>query len=139
MNAVERLRHYGNNLLKEKAWEVEGSVPDSWPSQGTVDFEMVQMKCVVLHRLRKLARQTGVFTDGGVLHRYRAKLEPALNNFSAHIDDKEKIGVAGRTGSGKRCAPVPVPPAHMSHSVSDGSPGVVLTLDTRTTSLHAAR
>lgn len=105
MNAVERLRHYGNNLLKEKAWEVEGSVPDTWPSQGKVDFEMVQMKFVHPSYQGSVAGVLWCTTANRSSDpcRYRAKLEPALNNFSAHIDDKEKIGVAGRTGSGKRC------------------------------------
>ena len=46
MNAVERLRHYGYNLAKEKPWDIEGSVPKNWPSEGRITFEDVSMKYV---------------------------------------------------------------------------------------------
>ncbi|RDA88362.1 hypothetical protein CP532_5604 [Ophiocordyceps camponoti-leonardi (nom. inval.)] len=75
MNAVERLRHYGNELEEEApAHTVE--VRDSWPERGDIVFDQVEM-------------------------RYRPNLPLVLRGLSMHVGGGERIGIVGRTGAGK--------------------------------------
>jgi ABC-type multidrug transport system fused ATPase/permease subunit len=77
MNAVERVHQYSETLEHEASWDKnEVEVPESWPSEGKI-----------------------VLKD--VVFRYRKNLDPVLHGVSAEINSMEKIGVAGRTGSGK--------------------------------------
>ena len=79
MNAVERVIEYSNEIEQDKAWripETDSLLPENWPSAGKIEFENVTVK-------------------------YRENLEPALKNVSLSVNSLEKIGVAGRTGSGK--------------------------------------
>ena len=46
-------------------------------------------------------RITGCIEFENLTVRYRAALEPALKDVSIKVNSHEKIGVAGRTGSGK--------------------------------------
>ncbi|XP_049439277.1 multidrug resistance-associated protein 1-like [Epinephelus fuscoguttatus] len=74
--SVERVKEYGNTL-KEAAWTLEDSLlPASWPTTGNIQFE-----------------------DYGL--QYRKGLDWALNDISINIQDKEKVGIVGRTGAGK--------------------------------------
>ncbi|KAI8612944.1 P-loop containing nucleoside triphosphate hydrolase protein [Chytriomyces sp. MP71] len=73
LNAVERLVEY-----LELPSEPSGgaSAPANWPSKGTIEFRNVQM-------------------------RYQPNLPLVLNGINVKIQGGEKIGVVGRTGSGK--------------------------------------
>jgi len=77
MNAVERVHQYSQSMQQEPDWDKsEIVVPDDWPSQGKIELK-------------------------DVTFRYRKDLEPVLHGLTAEINAQEKVGVAGRTGSGK--------------------------------------
>ncbi|MCI4375884.1 hypothetical protein PGIGA_G00114740 [Pangasianodon gigas] len=74
--SVERVKEYADTP-KEAAWSSEDiSLPLAWPQTGTIEFQ-----------------------DYGL--QYRKGLEFALKGISLHIQEKEKIGIVGRTGAGK--------------------------------------
>ncbi|TGJ86167.1 hypothetical protein E0Z10_g2566 [Xylaria hypoxylon] len=75
MNAVERLLHYGTQL-EEEAPEHTVDVRPSWPENGEIVFENVEM-------------------------RYRENLPLVLKGLSMHVKGGERIGIVGRTGAGK--------------------------------------
>jgi len=75
MNSVERCQAYVDDNDKEDTPDAK-DVPDSWPSQGAI--EVVDLSV-----------------------RYRADLEPAVSGLSLSIQPGHKVGVVGRTGSGK--------------------------------------
>ena len=74
MTAVERLNHYHTSIPKERVSEKE--VAESWPERGEIKIKNLTM-------------------------RYRPNLPLVLNGVNLHIRPREKIGVVGRTGSGK--------------------------------------
>ncbi|CAK0840614.1 unnamed protein product [Prorocentrum cordatum] len=78
MNAVDRTLDYTMNIDQESPWELPGdnALDPEWPTAGTLKFENVTM-------------------------RYREGLEPALQGVNFELQGGEKIGVCGRTGSGK--------------------------------------
>ncbi|XP_052235250.1 ATP-binding cassette sub-family C member 10-like isoform X9 [Dreissena polymorpha] len=75
MVSVERAQQYIEDVPNER---MEGSLlpPPYWPNQGSVVFRGVCMK-------------------------YRHNLADALNKVSFEVEPAEKVGVVGRTGSGK--------------------------------------
>ncbi|KAG9334968.1 hypothetical protein JZ751_006191, partial [Albula glossodonta] len=74
--SVERVKEYADTP-KEAAWTVETStLPVAWPQTGTIEFR-----------------------DYGL--QYRRGLEWALKGITLHIQEKEKVGIVGRTGAGK--------------------------------------
>lgn len=75
MNAVERLRYYGNELEEEAPLHTV-DVRKSWPEKGEIIFDNVEM-------------------------RYRDNLPLVLKGLSIHIQGGERIGIVGRTGAGK--------------------------------------
>ncbi|QYT05697.1 MRP-type ABC transporter [Trichoderma simmonsii] len=75
MNAVERLRYYGNELEEEAPLHTV-DVRESWPEKGEIVFDNVEM-------------------------RYRENLPLVLKGLSIHIKGGERIGIVGRTGAGK--------------------------------------
>ncbi|ETV90747.1 hypothetical protein H310_14535 [Aphanomyces invadans] len=77
MTCVERLEHY-NSLDTEgdSVAAVGTDVPPSWPADGTITFESYSM-------------------------RYRSQLDLVLKKVSFHVHGGEKVGICGRTGSGK--------------------------------------
>jgi len=76
MNSVERVNYYAT-LPTEAPAEIEENRPSAgWPSAGCIVYEDVVM-------------------------RYRPDLEPALRGISFRVEPREKIGIVGRTGSGK--------------------------------------
>ncbi|KAJ6238429.1 multidrug-resistance like protein [Anaeramoeba flamelloides] len=76
MNSIERIRDY-TELAKEAPYKIPKSKPPkAWPKRGKIEFQNLKMK-------------------------YRPELEPVLKNISLTIEPTEKIGVIGRTGSGK--------------------------------------
>ncbi|TPX78607.1 chitosanase [Chytriomyces confervae] len=78
MNSVERVEHYAYRLESE----AEPINPDyrpptkAWPVKGEIEFKNVTM-------------------------RYAPSLPVVLDNVSFKIGDGEKVGIVGRTGSGK--------------------------------------
>ena len=75
MNATERI-HYYNTHIEQESPSVSRQVDSSWPRRGEIVFQNVQM-------------------------RYRKGLPPVLDGISMHIKGGERIGIVGRTGSGK--------------------------------------
>jgi ATP-binding cassette, subfamily C (CFTR/MRP), member 1 len=78
MNSVERVQHYTSLIQHEPPRECPEHDPPlgTWPTKGHVEFENVVM-------------------------RYRPGLEPAIKDLNCDIVPHSKVGVAGRTGSGK--------------------------------------
>ncbi|XP_063809426.1 ATP-binding cassette sub-family C member 5-like isoform X1 [Pseudophryne corroboree] len=75
--SVERINYYIENLESEAPFSIpEKSPKDEWPQDGRITFENVEM-------------------------RYRDNLPLVLKNISFSIKPQEKIGIVGRTGSGK--------------------------------------
>lgn len=75
MNSVERLRQYVTNIPQEP--EDEGSSLEmTWPRSGDIEFKDVSLT-------------------------YRADCDPALDDVSIKVNAGQKIGLVGRTGSGK--------------------------------------
>ncbi|KAJ3278722.1 Multidrug resistance-associated protein 1, partial [Blyttiomyces sp. JEL0837] len=75
--SIERLHYYATELRVEAAPVVEGHrPPPGWPAEGKVQFDDASM-------------------------RYQEELPLVLNNISFSLNAHEKIGVVGRTGSGK--------------------------------------
>ncbi|XP_057868476.1 ABC transporter C family member 14 [Cryptomeria japonica] len=76
MVAVERIRQF-TTIPSEAAWVVPDSTPpSSWPNEGNVELRELQV-------------------------RYRPNTPLVLKGISLKIRGGEKIGVVGRTGSGK--------------------------------------
>ncbi|XP_063336093.1 ATP-binding cassette sub-family C member 8 isoform X3 [Pelmatolapia mariae] len=77
LGSVKRI----NGLLKTEPENYEGlltvsQVPDGWPRQGEIKIQNLSV-------------------------RYDATLKPVLKNVNAHISPAQKVGICGRTGSGK--------------------------------------
>ncbi|XP_069069026.1 ATP-binding cassette sub-family C member 5 isoform X2 [Pleurodeles waltl] len=75
--SVERISHYIKTLALEAPARIKNKpLPADWPQEGEVVFENAEM-------------------------RYRENLPLVLKKVSFTIKPKEKIGIVGRTGSGK--------------------------------------
>nr|CAD7432254.1 unnamed protein product [Timema monikensis] len=75
MNDVERVQQYATTPTED--YRTQGvSVPHSWPEKGDIVFENVSL-------------------------RYDSKREPVVTNLNLHIPPGQKVGICGRTGSGK--------------------------------------
>ncbi|KAM4742656.1 ATP-binding cassette sub-family C member 5 isoform 2-T3 [Anableps anableps] len=75
--SMERIHHYIQSLSQEAPARVKGRAPPpDWPHQGELVFRNVEM-------------------------RYQENLPLVLNKISCSIRPKEKVGIIGRTGSGK--------------------------------------
>ncbi|XP_075996169.1 ATP-binding cassette sub-family C member 8 [Genypterus blacodes] len=77
LGSVKRI----NGLLKTEPENYEGllsasQVPDGWPKQGEIKIQNLSV-------------------------RYDSTLKPVLKNVNAHISPGQKVGICGRTGSGK--------------------------------------
>uniref|UniRef100_J3LW13 ABC transporter C family member 13 n=1 Tax=Oryza brachyantha TaxID=4533 RepID=J3LW13_ORYBR len=76
MVAVERVNQY-STLPSEAAWEVADCLPSpNWPSKGDIDIKDLKV-------------------------RYRSNTPLILKGITININSGEKIGLVGRTGSGK--------------------------------------
>ncbi|KAK0580426.1 hypothetical protein LWI29_001894 [Acer saccharum] len=76
MVSVERIEQF-TNIPSESAWEIEDRhPPPSWPDQGNVDIKDLQV-------------------------RYRPNTPLILKGITLSFRGGEKIGIVGRTGSGK--------------------------------------
>ncbi|KAH9246438.1 hypothetical protein BASA81_016030 [Batrachochytrium salamandrivorans] len=78
MNAVERLDVYATTLPQEKAREIDQDPPvGKWPTSGAISFKNLEI-------------------------RYESRPDFAvIKNLSLDIQPGEKVGIVGRTGSGK--------------------------------------
>ncbi|TRY99951.1 hypothetical protein DNTS_010308 [Danionella cerebrum] len=75
--SVERIHHYIESLSLEAPARVKNKAPPSdWPQEGEIVFDGTEMK-------------------------YRDNLPLILKKVSCTIRPKEKVGIVGRTGSGK--------------------------------------
>ncbi|XP_044529198.1 multidrug resistance-associated protein 5 isoform X1 [Gracilinanus agilis] len=75
--SVERINHYIKTLALEAPARIKNKTPPpDWPQEGEIVFENAEM-------------------------RYRENLPLVLKKVSFTIKPKEKIGIVGRTGSGK--------------------------------------
>lgn len=75
--SVERIASMATETKIEAPFEIEEKKPpQSWPSDGVISFEKVVLK-------------------------YRPELDPALHSLSFSTNSRERIGIVGRTGSGK--------------------------------------
>ncbi|XP_037534347.1 multidrug resistance-associated protein 5-like [Nematolebias whitei] len=75
--SVERIHHYIQSLSQEAPARVKDrSPPPDWPQKGELEFRDVEMK-------------------------YQENIPLVLNKVSCTIRPKEKVGIVGRTGSGK--------------------------------------
>ncbi|CAK7348297.1 unnamed protein product [Dovyalis caffra] len=76
MVSVERIKQF-TNIPSEAAWKIKDRVPPpNWPAHGNVDIKDLQV-------------------------RYRPNTPLVLKGINLRIQGGEKIGVVGRTGSGK--------------------------------------
>ncbi|CAD5234455.1 unnamed protein product [Bursaphelenchus xylophilus] len=75
LTAVERVSYYYKNIEQEK-WIQGEEIDERWPSSGSLEFKDVTL-------------------------RYREGAAAALNKVSFKLEDKDKVLVVGRTGSGK--------------------------------------
>lgn len=75
LGAIARLKNFEETVIPEDKPEESGAVPVSWPDQGAIEFRDV----------------TASYGSSG----------PALRNISMTIKPGQKIGICGRTGSGK--------------------------------------
>lgn len=78
MSAVERLRNYSKLPTEEKdiMYSQSINIPEQWPEKGGIYFQNVTMK-------------------------YDSNNDPVLKNVTFTIKPAEKVGICGRTGSGK--------------------------------------
>ncbi|ORZ33398.1 P-loop containing nucleoside triphosphate hydrolase protein [Catenaria anguillulae PL171] len=77
MNSVERIWHYAEKLESEAPAITDVSPPTpSWPDKGEIKFSDVTMA-------------------------YRKELDPVLKKINVTIPAGSKVGIVGRTGSGK--------------------------------------
>lgn len=78
MSSVERLVEYNNYKIHEKPWEVieEDSKYPDWPRTGDVDIKDLKI-------------------------RYRKGLDLVIKGVDLRIEEHQKVGIVGRTGSGK--------------------------------------
>lgn len=75
MGAVERVQQYA--LTPTEDYRLQGiTVPRAWPQKGNIVFEDVSL-------------------------RYNTNREPVISNLNLHIPAGQKVGICGRTGSGK--------------------------------------
>ncbi|XP_062377949.1 ATP-binding cassette sub-family C member 12-like [Sardina pilchardus] len=77
LTSAERLMEYITGCVSEAPRQVKGvHIPECWPQQGSITFKDYSM-------------------------RYRDNTPVVLNNLRFTIYPKEKLGIVGRTGSGK--------------------------------------
>lgn len=76
MVAVERCHNFTQLIQEDEKSKEEDKFLEDWPNEGRIEFKNVKM-------------------------RYRDNAPLVLKDLSFVIHPKEKIGIAGRTGSGK--------------------------------------
>uniref|UniRef100_A0A673H1H0 ABC-type glutathione-S-conjugate transporter n=1 Tax=Sinocyclocheilus rhinocerous TaxID=307959 RepID=A0A673H1H0_9TELE len=74
--SVERVKEYAETT-KEAPWAIEDSpLPSDWPKSGSIGFQEYGLQ-------------------------YRRGLDWALKEISLSVNEREKVGIVGRTGAGK--------------------------------------
>uniref|UniRef100_A0A8C1FU47 ABC-type glutathione-S-conjugate transporter n=2 Tax=Cyprinus carpio TaxID=7962 RepID=A0A8C1FU47_CYPCA len=74
--SVERVKEYAETT-KEAPWTIEDSpLPSDWPKSGSIGFQEYGLQ-------------------------YRRGLDWALKEISLSVNEREKVGIVGRTGAGK--------------------------------------
>ncbi|MFH4974055.1 hypothetical protein AB6A40_000764 [Gnathostoma spinigerum] len=79
MTSVERVNYYATHIESEDDWEQKKDdppLPPDWPQSGAIEFKEVKL-------------------------RYRPDLELSLDDVTFSIEPADKVGIIGRTGSGK--------------------------------------
>ncbi|XP_055944779.1 ATP-binding cassette sub-family C member 9-like isoform X1 [Argiope bruennichi] len=76
MSAVERVRNYSKLSTEDGPAKDLCDLSDEWPENGAISFQNVTMK-------------------------YDSNSDPVLKNITLAIKPGEKVGICGRTGSGK--------------------------------------
>ena len=75
MSSVQRIFEYIEEIPSEKSFD-EPKAPENWPNEGKIEAKNVK-------------------------YRYRPNLDNVIHNINFSISKSEKIGIVGRTGSGK--------------------------------------
>ncbi|XP_066498934.1 multidrug resistance-associated protein 1-like [Hoplias malabaricus] len=74
--SVERVKEYADTP-KEAPWTIENrALPLTWPQHGTIEFQQYGLQ-------------------------YRKGLDWALKDITLSVQEREKVGIVGRTGAGK--------------------------------------
>ncbi|XP_007235404.3 multidrug resistance-associated protein 1 isoform X2 [Astyanax mexicanus] len=74
--SVERVKEYAETP-KEAPWTIENrSLPSAWPQTGSIEFQQYGLQ-------------------------YRRGLDWALKEITLNVQEREKVGIVGRTGAGK--------------------------------------
>lgn len=76
MNSAHRIFDYSDHVPQERDYYNPGKPAANWPSKGVYEISNIKYK-------------------------YRPDLPYVIKGISMHINENEKIGVIGRTGSGK--------------------------------------
>ena len=76
INSVDLIAHYYTRNVSMETDQKQMDPPSNWPPKGEVEFS-------------------------GVVMKYFPHMDPALRQVSFCIKSGEKVGVVGRTGSGK--------------------------------------
>lgn len=84
LGVISRIRNFSMTVLPETQPEEILSIPDSWPANGAVDFDKA---------IADYAPQSCNDSTSPAVH--------ALNEISLDLLPGRKIGICGRTGSGK--------------------------------------
>uniref|UniRef100_A0A8C4X866 ATP binding cassette subfamily C member 12 n=1 Tax=Erpetoichthys calabaricus TaxID=27687 RepID=A0A8C4X866_ERPCA len=75
--SVERIIEYIEGCSSEAPMKIkDANIPNNWPNQGSITFKDYKMK-------------------------YRANTPVVLNGLNIRISPRDKVGIVGRTGSGK--------------------------------------
>ncbi|XP_062509273.1 ATP-binding cassette sub-family C member 9-like isoform X2 [Corticium candelabrum] len=76
MNAVERINYYSRIDIEPQPSLEDMQLPIDWPARGAIEIRNLEV-------------------------RYSKGLDPALHGVTASVNSGEKVGICGRTGSGK--------------------------------------
>ncbi len=94
MNSVERIVHYAENIPREAAMTSD-ELDDEKPPKAVALFGGK-----ALHAAKEWP-ENGAITLRNLKMRYRPETPLVLKGLSVKIEAGERIGVVGRTGSGK--------------------------------------
>ncbi|RMZ79569.1 hypothetical protein DV737_g3391, partial [Chaetothyriales sp. CBS 132003] len=92
LGAIARVKSFESNTPSEHTLLEKTDPPEQWPSQGNIELQQasVSYKCAI-----------PFFCVGNNLTLYRSGGELVLKAISLKIPARSKVGICGRTGSGK--------------------------------------